>query len=65
MRFGEVGGEVRNRLADATVIRSILVPRRSRFLVVNWWMPAGLERVLRVTPRPALDCPPAEGPDLF
>jgi RND superfamily putative drug exporter len=43
-------------LVDATIIRSLLVPA----LVVlfgrwNWWMPARLERVLRLTPALASD----------
>jgi len=43
-------------LVDATVIRSLLVPALvALFGRWNWWMPAPLERVLRVTPAPALD----------
>jgi RND superfamily putative drug exporter len=45
-------------LVDATVIRSLLVPALvALFGRWNWWMPAPLERVLRVPPSPALDSP--------
>src|SRR5205809_5599661 len=38
-------------LLDATVIRAILVPALvSLFGRWNWWMPAGVARVLRVRP---------------
>ena len=38
-------------LLDATVIRSLLVPALvTLFGRWNWWMPARLERVLRVAP---------------
>jgi putative drug exporter of the RND superfamily len=38
-------------LLDATVIRAVLVPALvSLFGRWNWWMPAGVARVLRVTP---------------
>jgi putative drug exporter of the RND superfamily len=40
-------------LLDATVIRAILVPALvSLFGKWNWWMPAGVARVLRVRPSP-------------
>jgi RND superfamily putative drug exporter len=40
-------------LLDATVIRAILVPALvSYFGKWNWWMPAGIARVLRVPPSP-------------
>jgi RND superfamily putative drug exporter len=43
-------------LLDATVIRSLLVPALvALFGRWNWWMPARLERVLRVTPALASD----------
>jgi len=43
-------------LLDATVIRSLLVPALvALFGRWNWWMPASLERALRVAPTPALD----------
>ncbi len=43
-------------LVDATVIRSLLVPALvALFGRWNWWMPAPLERVLRIAPSPALD----------
>jgi RND superfamily putative drug exporter len=45
-------------LLDATVIRSLLVPALvALFGDWNWWMPARLERLLRVAPPPALDSP--------
>jgi RND superfamily putative drug exporter len=45
-------------LLDATVIRSLLVPALvALFGRWNWWMPASLERVLRVAPTAALDPP--------
>ena len=43
-------------LLDATVIRSLLVPALvALFGRWNWWMPARLERVLRVAPALASD----------
>jgi len=40
-------------LLDATVIRSLLVPALvSLFGRWNWWLPAGMARVLRVRPSP-------------
>jgi RND superfamily putative drug exporter len=45
-------------LLDATVVRAILVPALvSLFGRWNWWMPAGIARVLRVrsSPKPAPD----------
>jgi len=43
-------------LVDATVIRSLLVPALVElFGRWNWWMPARLERVLRVAPALASD----------
>jgi RND superfamily putative drug exporter len=39
---------------DATVIRALLVPSIMRIAGDwNWWMPASIQRVLLVTPRPA------------
>jgi len=46
-------------LLDATVIRALLVPALvSLFGKWNWWLPAGIARVLRVRPSPE---PAAEG----
>jgi RND superfamily putative drug exporter len=40
-------------LLDATVVRAVLVPALvSYFGKWNWWMPAGVARVLRVPPSP-------------
>jgi putative drug exporter of the RND superfamily len=40
-------------LLDATVVRAVLVPALvSLFGRWNWWLPAGLARVLRVAPSP-------------
>ncbi len=40
-------------LLDATVVRAILVPAVvSLFGRWNWWLPAGMARVLRVRPSP-------------
>jgi putative drug exporter of the RND superfamily len=45
-------------LLDATVIRAVLVPALvSLFGRWNWWMPAGVARVLRVTPSEPLPEP--------
>jgi putative drug exporter of the RND superfamily len=45
-------------LLDATVIRSLLVPALvALFGRWNWWMPAPLERVLRLAPVPGPDYP--------
>jgi putative drug exporter of the RND superfamily len=41
---------------DATVIRVLLVPSLMRLLGRwNWWMPAGIARVLRTKPSPLPD----------
>jgi putative drug exporter of the RND superfamily len=41
---------------DATVIRALLVPSLMRLLGRwNWWMPAGIARVLRTRPSPLPD----------
>ena len=46
-------------LIDATVVRALLVPALvSLFGRWNWWLPAGLAKVLRVEPSP-LPPPPA------
>jgi len=43
---------------DATVIRVLLVPSLMRLLGRwNWWMPAGIARVLRTKPSPLPDTP--------
>jgi RND superfamily putative drug exporter len=40
-------------LLDATVVRAVLVPAAvSLFGRWNWWLPAGMARVLRVRPSP-------------
>ncbi len=40
-------------LIDATIVRALLVPALvSLFGRWNWWLPAGLARVLRVEPSP-------------
>jgi putative drug exporter of the RND superfamily len=40
-------------LLDATVVRALLVPALvSLFGKYNWWLPAGLARILRVEPSP-------------
>ena len=40
-------------LIDATIVRALLVPALvSLFGAYNWWMPAGLAKVLRVEPSP-------------
>jgi RND superfamily putative drug exporter len=45
-------------LIDATVVRALLVPALvSLFGRWNWWLPAGLARVLRVEPSPLADEP--------
>ena len=47
-------------LIDATVVRALLVPALvSLFGRWNWWLPAGLARVLRVEPSPLA---PADAP---
>jgi putative drug exporter of the RND superfamily len=41
-------------LLDATVVRALLVPALlSLFGRYNWWLPAGVARILRVQPSPA------------
>jgi putative drug exporter of the RND superfamily len=41
-------------LLDATVVRALLVPALlSLFGRYNWWLPAGVARILRVPPSPA------------
>lgn len=46
-------------LLDATLIRSVLVPATVSMMGRwNWWLPAGLARVLRVPPSPLRDEPP-------
>jgi putative drug exporter of the RND superfamily len=41
-------------LLDATVVRALLVPALlSLFGRYNWWLPAGVARILRVRPSPA------------
>src|SRR4051794_3650885 len=43
-------------LIDATLIRALLVPALVSLLGKwNWWLPAGLARVLRVEPSPLVD----------
>jgi putative drug exporter of the RND superfamily len=45
-------------LIDATIVRALLVPALvSLFGRWNWWLPAGLARVLRVEPSPLADEP--------
>jgi hypothetical protein len=40
-------------LLDATVVRALLVPAMvSLFGTYNWWLPAGIARLLRVEPSP-------------
>jgi RND superfamily putative drug exporter len=40
-------------LIDATIIRALLVPALvSLFGAYNWWLKAGLARILRVDPSP-------------
>jgi RND superfamily putative drug exporter len=54
-------------LIDATLVRALLVPALvSVFGRWNWWLPAGLARVLRVEPSrlPARSCDVPPGPDL-
>ncbi len=47
-------------LVDATLIRCLLVPALvSLFGAYNWWLPAWAARLLRVTPSPLHDAPPA------
>jgi RND superfamily putative drug exporter len=48
-------------LLDATVVRALLVPALvSLFGRWNWWLPAGVARLLRVEPSPLADPPAAE-----
>ena len=43
-------------LIDATLVRALLVPALVSLLGRwNWWLPAGLARVLRVEPSPVAD----------
>jgi RND superfamily putative drug exporter len=56
-------------LIDATLVRALLVPALvSVFGRWNWWLPAGLARVLRVEPSPLAardsDLPPGQDRDL-
>ena len=47
-------------LLDATVVRALLLPALVElFGRWNWWLPAGLAKVLRVAPSPAVALPPA------
>ncbi|MFL6098833.1 MAG: MMPL family transporter [Actinomycetales bacterium] len=47
-------------LIDATIIRALLVPALvSLFGAYNWWLPAGLARILRVEPSPLVRTRPA------
>ncbi|MEV8541140.1 hypothetical protein [Streptomyces sp. NPDC051572] len=42
-------------LLDATVVRALLVPAMvSLFGKYNWWLPAGIARLLRVEPSPLI-----------
>nr|WP_246405644.1 MMPL family transporter [Modestobacter versicolor] len=51
-------------LIDATLIRALLVPALVSLLGKwNWWLPAGLARVLRVEPSPLRDERPLEVPE--
>ena len=52
-------------LLDATVVRALLVPALvSLFGRYNWWLPAGVARVLRVDPSPLReDLPLVEQPE--
>jgi putative drug exporter of the RND superfamily len=46
-------------LLDATIVRALLVPALvSLFGKYNWWLPAGLAKVLRVEPSPLRDDAP-------
>jgi RND superfamily putative drug exporter len=50
-------------LIDATLVRALLVPALvSLFGKWNWWLPAGLARVLRVEPSPLRDERPVPVP---
>ena len=52
-------------LVDATVGRALLVPALvSLFGKYNWWLPAGVARVLRVEPSPLKDEAPLPRPEL-
>ncbi|MEJ7741582.1 MAG: MMPL family transporter [Nocardioidaceae bacterium] len=43
-------------LIDATIVRALLVPALvSLFGKYNWWLPAGLAKILRVEPSPLVD----------
>ncbi|MBA2573696.1 MAG: MMPL family transporter [Nocardioidaceae bacterium] len=47
-------------LIDATIVRALLVPALvSLFGKYNWWLPAGVARILRVAPSPLADDRPA------
>jgi RND superfamily putative drug exporter len=49
-------------LIDATIVRALLVPALvSLFGRWNWWLPAGLARVLRVEPSPLAEKEPPAG----
>jgi RND superfamily putative drug exporter len=51
-------------LIDATLVRALLVPALvSVFGRWNWWLPAGVARILRVEPSP-VGPRPSPGPDL-
>jgi RND superfamily putative drug exporter len=54
-------------LLDATIVRALLVPALvSLFGKYNWWLPAGVARILRVEPsplKPDVVLPPGYDPD--
>jgi RND superfamily putative drug exporter len=51
-------------LIDATLVRALLVPALVSLLGKwNWWLPAGLAKVLRVEPSPLRDERPMEVPE--
>ncbi len=50
-------------LLDATIVRALLVPALVSLLgQYNWWLPAGIARVLRVEPSPLRPDAPAPAP---